>query len=361
MSEVVEAALSAHSWPPSWPRAYSRGEERILPAGEYRMSPDDFRVEENLGFTPEGAGEHLWLWIEKRGVSTPEMVRRLADYFEVSHRDVGYSGMKDRHAVTRQWFSVALPGRQVPQDVAVALGTREGDMGIDVLEQMRHRRKLKRGVHRGNRFVLRLHGDVVSDPGMESRWQSMCREGVPNYVGPQRFGPEGRNLARARTVLTKGWRKRDDRQGMLLSAARSYLFNQQLAARIRDGNWSTPLAGEVAILDGSSSQFRIDSVDDALRLRARELDIHPSGVLWGVGASMACSQAARYEAVVEDEPSLARGLEKAGVRLGHRALRVRLTAPTLTRDAGALCLSFELPRGSFATSVLRELMTHPTL
>lgn len=320
--------------------------------------PEDFVVEERLDFEPEGEGEHLWLWVEKRDLTTLELVRRLARACDVTPRDIGFSGMKDRTAVTRQWLSVHLPGREAPEVMAERLvGT-----PVRLLKQRRHPRKLKRGVHRANRFRLRISGPVAQHPGLEARWQWLCEHGVPNYFGPQRFGPQGRNLERARATLARGWRKRDDREGLMLSTARSYLFNELLAARLADGSWTTPLHGDVLMLDGSASIFSVEQPDPALMARAAHLDLHPTGVLWGIGASSARDEAGAYEARLgERHAELCAGLERAGVRLARRALRIRLTDASLQCDAEGCELSFELPRGAFATSVLRELMDHPTL
>ncbi|MDN3553470.1 tRNA pseudouridine(13) synthase TruD [Halomonas almeriensis] len=346
------------AWPPGWPRVLDEHFGAPRP-GAYRQSPEDFQVEENLGFTPQGEGEHLWLWVEKRDMTTAMVARQLADLCQVGPRDVGYAGMKDRVAVTRQWFSVHLPGRATPSDLADRLS----NDCVTLLAQARHPRKLKRGVHVGNQFRLRLSGEAVEDPQLEARWAWLCRHGVANYFGPQRFGADGRNLLRAVPLLSKGWRKRDDPQGMLLSAARSYLFNTQLAERIANGSWATLLAGEVAVLDGSSSQFCVDLLDDELLARAERLDLHPSGVLWGQGDSRAQDAARDAEcAALASHPALCRGIEHAGARLARRPLRLRLAAPALQRLAdGAVWLSFGLPAGAFATSVLRELLDHPTL
>ena len=362
MTEAAEIPRPA--WPPDWPRAHGGP----LAAGDYRASPEDFVVEECLDFTPEGHGEHLWLWLEKRDLSTAELARRLARACAVTPRDIGYSGMKDRVAVTRQWLSVHLPGREAPDDLEVRLG----DTPVRVLAQARHPRKLKRGVHRRNRFRLRLSGPIVAHPELEARWQRLVAAGVPNYFGPQRFGVEGHNLTRACGILARGWRKRDDRQGLMLSTARSYLFNELLAARIRAGDWATPLAGEVVMLDGTQSQFVADShvglPDDAppggapLAERAARLDLHPAGPLWGVGRSEAQAEPANHERRLRDaNAALCRALERSGVRLSRRALRTRLGQPRLERLGETLEIDFELPRGAFATAVLRELIAHPTL
>ncbi|GAA0584291.1 tRNA pseudouridine(13) synthase TruD [Halomonas salifodinae] len=349
--------MSEISWPPNWPRVL---EARLgtPPPGEYRATPEAFLVEELLDFAPEGQGEHLWLWVEKRDLTTIELVKRLARACEVRPRDIGYAGLKDRQAVTRQWLSVHLPGREAPEDLEARLG----ETPVRLLEYHRHPRKLKRGVHKGNRFRLRLTGEACEDPGFAARWQALIEQGVPNYFGPQRFGHEGRNLGRAEALLGRGWRKRADPEGLLLSAARSYLFNQLLATRIAEGNWATPLPGELVILDGTASQFLVETPDAELLARAERLDLHPSGVLWGKGALGSREQAAQYEqALTMLAPALCAGLEAAGVSLGRRALRLRLGHPSLQRDAGGLWLAFDLPRGGFATAVLRELISHPTL
>ncbi len=350
-------ALDAIDWPPAWPRTLDAEFGPPVP-GDYRARPEDFLVEEVLDFAPEGEGEHLWLRVEKRDLTTAMAVRELARLCEVSPRAVGYAGMKDRVAVTRQWLSVQLPGRQAPAGLDAALAER----GIRVLEAARHPRKLKRGVHRANRFRLRVTGEAAADERLAARWHCLVEVGVANYFGPQRFGPDGRNLQRARALLSRGWRKRDDRDGMLLSAARSHLFNELLAARVAEGSWNRLLPGEVAILDGTASQFRVEAPDAELADRVARLDLHPSGVLWGTGASVAGGDALAREArLAERYPGLCTGLERAGVRLARRPLRLRLAEPWLERGEGELWLAFALPRGAFATAVLRELIAHPTL
>jgi tRNA pseudouridine13 synthase len=320
--------------------------------GQYRAQPEDFWVDEQLDFTPEAHGEHLWLRVEKRNQTTLDVVKTLSRLCDVTPRDIGYSGMKDRIAVTRQWLSVHLPGRDAPPELEQSLNA----LGITVVEQARHPRKLKRGVHRTNRFVLRLSGEAIMDEAFISRWEALCQYGVPNYFGPQRFGHEGRNLQRAEALLNRGWRKRDDRQGMMLSTARSFLFNELLSERVTDGTWSQPLAGDTLMLDGTQSVFDIEAADATLQARAAELDVHPTGVLWGIGEPVQ-GDAAAYEArLLQQYPALCSGLVRSGVKQARRALRMRLLEPQLAWETGAVQLSFALPRGSFATAVLSELM-----
>lgn len=340
---------------PAWARTLDAAFGPPLP-GQYRAAAEDFIVEEQLDFTPEAHGEHLWLYIEKRNQTTLDVVKQLARLCDVTPRGIGYSGMKDRVAITQQWLSVHLPGRDAPAGLTERLAA----VDVRVLAQARHPRKLKRGVHRTNRFTLRLSGAAVESDCFTARWEALCHHGVPNYFGPQRFGPSGRNLVRAEAVLARGWRKRDDRQGMLLSSARSFLFNELLSARIKAGSWNTPLAGDTLMLDGTQSLFRPDQVDPTLEARAKALDIHPAGILWGVGYTPDESPAQRFEAgVVERHPVLCDGLSRSGVKPACRALRMRLGEPERQIEAGSFVLRFSLPRGGFATAVLGELMAHP--
>ncbi|WP_251978875.1 tRNA pseudouridine(13) synthase TruD [Salinicola avicenniae] len=343
------------TWPPAW--AFVDGAPAV--AGEYRNGAETFQVEEVLGFEPEGAGEHLWVWIEKRGATTPDVARLLARAFDISPRDVGYSGLKDRDAVTRQWFSLALPGREAPEGWQAGLAAR----GVSCLEARRHPRKLKRGVHRANRFRLRIAGEAPADPATRVRWERLVSQGVPNYFGPQRFGPEGRNVQRARQLFARGWSKRQDPHGLLLSSARSYLFNTVLSARVAEGTWSVPHAGDVLNLEGTASRFLADTVDAALEARAAVGDLHPTGPMWGRGTLESTGDVAAAERNgVAGHPALRDGLEAAGVRQDRRPLRMRLgEAEWLPEPDGACWLTFSLPRGAFATSVLRELFHHPTL
>ncbi|MCL5426941.1 MAG: tRNA pseudouridine(13) synthase TruD [Gammaproteobacteria bacterium] len=333
-----QRSLDAHFGPPK--------------PGQYRAQPEDFWVDEQLDFTPEKHGEHLWLRVEKRNQTTLDVVKILSRICDVTPRDIGYSGMKDRIAVTRQWLSIHLPGKDAPAGLEQSLN----ELGITVVEQVRHPRKLKRGVHRTNRFVLRISGAAINSEDFTQRWEMLCQQGVPNYFGPQRFGHEGRNLQRAEAILNRGWRKRDDRQGMMLSTARSFLFNELLSARLADGTWRQPLSGDTLMLDGTQSVFNVDAPDATLLARAAELDVHPTGVLWGVGESSQGDAAAYDAQLLKQHPVLCGGLERSGVKQARRALRMRLLEPQLAWETDTVQLSFALPRGSFATAVLNELM-----
>ncbi len=325
-------------------------------AARIRCCPEDFRVEELDGFEASGEGEHLLLTIEKRGMNTGSVARELARWAGVPEHAVGYAGQKDRHAVTVQRFSVQLPGREAPDP---ALLERDG---LRVLAQARHRRKLPRGALAGNRFVLVLREVAGGRDGIESRLAQVAARGVPNAFGEQRFGHGGGNVRKALAMFAqgaRGARMGREQRSMLLSAARSALFNRVLDARVAAGDWDRGMEGEVWMLAGSRSVFGPEPWGEALAQRLAGFDIHPSGPLWGRGTLRSEASCRALElAVLEDAESLAlrAGLERAGLEQERRALRV---LPEGLRwdwpDASSLRLSFSLPPGSYATAVLAQL------
>jgi len=323
-----------------------------------RVAPEDFDVTEIDGFVASGAGEHLLLTIEKRGMNTAFVARLLAEWAGVDERAVGYAGLKDRHAVTRQRFSVQLPGRAAPDVAALERDDSATGQALRVLGQARHARKLPRGALAGNRFVLALR-DVEGDrAAIEARLQAMASRGVPNYFGEQRFGHGGGNVDKALRMFT-GMRVRRDERALLLSAARSALFNRVLAARVSDGSWDRGLEGEAWMLDGSRSVFGPEPWSDALASRLDAFDIHPSAPLWGRGElrSEGAARALELAALADgDSLALRTGLEAAGLKQERRATRLRPDGLAWRWiDEQALELSFGLPAGSYATSVLAEL------
>ena len=239
-----------------------------------RTVAEDFFVEELPAFAASGAGEHLLLTVEKRGMNTPFAAQRIARWAGVPVSAVGFAGMKDRHAVTRQRFSVWLPKR-----VAPPLEALQSD-DLRVLDHVWHSRKLPRGALAGNRFVLVLRGVQGASEAIEARLRAIAAQGVPNAFGRQRFGRDGGNVAAALAMFA-GQRVRRETRTLLLSAARSALFNQVLAARVAAGSWATALEGEVFMLDGSHSVFGPEPLTPALQSRLAAFDIHPTGPLWG--------------------------------------------------------------------------------
>ena len=323
-----------------------------------RTTPEDFFVEELDAFAADGAGEHLLLTIEKRGMNTAFVAQRIAAWAGVPESAVGYAGMKDRHAVTRQRFSVQLPGREAP-DIATLASDLPGSspgQGLHVLAADRHARKLQRGALRGNRFVLVLR-DVVGDvEAIERRLSELAAHGFPNYFGEQRFGHGGGNLEAAQRMFA-GQRVKREKRSLLLSAARSGLFNVVLAARVADGSWNRGLPGELWMLEGSRSLFGPEPDPAALAERVAAHDVHPSGPLWGRGELRTVDDCrALEEAALAPYASIRAGLEAAGLKQERRALRtIAAGLQWEWLQSNVLRLAFELPPGSYATSLLRSL------
>lgn len=325
-----------------------------------RATPEDFVVAELDAFEASGAGEHLLLTIEKRGMNTAFAAKRIAQWAGVTESAIGYAGLKDRHALTRQRFSVWLPKKVAPDIAALGVDPDSAERGerLVVLDARWHSRKLPRGALAGNRFELTLREVVGDVEAIDARLRAMAERGVPNAFGEQRFGRGGDNVAKA-LAMFGGRRVAREERTHLLSAARSELFNRVLARRVADGSWDRGLDGEVWALDGSRSVFGPEPWNDALAERLARFDIHPSGPLWGRGALRTQGEArALEEAALADDDALALrdGLERAGLEQERRALRLRPDALAWTwPEAGVLRLAFGLPPGAYATTVLAEL------
>jgi tRNA pseudouridine13 synthase len=328
--------------------AYAHGGPPLR--GQLRARIEDFEVDEVLGFEPDGAGEHVYLRVEKRDANTEWVARQLARFAGVTPMAVGFSGLKDRRALTRQSFSVQLPGRLDPDWTDMQIE------GVRVLSASRHSRKLKRGVHKANLFRIRLRDLEGSRSDADARIESVARRGVPNYFGEQRFGRDGENLDAAR-ALFGGRRLSRSQRGFALSAARSFLFNAVLDRRVAAGEWDRALAGDVWMLAGSHSIFGPQALDEVLRERLAAFDIDPTGPLWGKGNLRSSDRVAGIELeVARAHADLAEGLVAVDLAQERRSLRLR--PQSLRHDwlaDASLALAFVLPAGAFATSVLREI------
>ena len=314
---------------PQWPNAYpASGASATL-----KLLNEDFIVTELPQQLPSGAGEHIWLDIEKNGANTAFVAQQLAEAAGVQLMDVGYAGLKDRYAITRQWFSIYLPKGETP-DL-----TQLQHPEFKVLSQSRHVKKLRPGDLLGNRFRIVLR-DVTGGPGaieaLESNLKSVASQGVPNYFGAQRFGFEGGNVEQGRAMLAREIRVRNPKKkGIYLSAVRSFVFNEVLALRIQQGLWGKTLTGDV-----------MDEVGQ------------PTGPLWGRGRVTTTDQAQALEnGVAERHATLCDGMEHAGLDQDRRALvasPVDMSWEWLQADQ--LALTFSLSAGNYATSVLNELL-----
>lgn len=339
---------------PSWTsvQALPRAHGGPLGRGRIRAAPEDFQVEEVLGFEPDGEGDHLFLWVRKTGANTEWVSRKLAGLLRIPSSAVGYAGLKDRHAITLQWFSVPRPKTGCPDWATLS------PLGIEVLSERLHRRKLKRGALAGNRFRLLIRDFFPPPDALEARLRQLGDLGAPDYFGEQRFGHEEGNLHGAHALLTGqvGRVSRHER-GLWLSAARSQVFNEVLAERVRRGDWDRPQPGDCLQLDGSHSYFLADDMDEALTARAAAMDLHPTGPLWGEGEpptggavrALECAVAAPFG------PWLS-GLARYEMRQERRALRVRVRDLVARQAPEGLRLELALPASAYATTVLREIL-----
>jgi tRNA pseudouridine13 synthase len=328
--------------------------------GMFKQVPEDFEVEELPAYLPSGEGPHLYLQVEKRGCTTVEVARALAAACGVRERDVGYAGLKDRQAVTRQWFSL-MTERDAPPQLVMEEGTQ-----VKVLAVSRHGNKLRTGQLRGNRFVVRLRG--ATDASLASEALNLLFErGIPNWFGPQRFGRAGDNAELGRALLEGGdqpqlARVRRDRflRKLALSAFQSALFNEWLGERLTTGAFRRAEAGDLLQLgvDGRGPVFLCQDpeVDD---VRVQRFEVSPTGPLFGSRMRWPEGEPLRRERELFERQGLSDaamdrgGDEFAGAR---RACRVRQENWAVEEVDDGLRLTFSLPRGAYATSLLRELL-----
>ncbi len=321
-------------------------------SARFKHTAEDFQVREELAVDDEGEGEHQWLWIKKTDANTRFVAEQLAKFANVHPRQVSYSGLKDRKAVTWQWFSVQLPGKALLNWSDLALD------GVEAERVIQRSKKLKLGFHKANRFTIRLR-DVADKALFEHNWQHLCEQGTLNYFGAQRFGFDGNNLHEGRRWLSAESPRKiaRNKRSLWLSALRSYLFNQLAAAR-----WQThefkPLDGDCVMLQGSQSVFIADNWDDELLSRLAQGDVQLTCAMPGEdgpgkveGAAAAAEQQwlAPYQQWLDD-------FAKVRLKASRRPLRLFLQAPQLHWQGDDATIDFALPTGSFATTCINELI-----
>lgn len=325
-------------------------------SGDIRSCEADFKVFEILPFEASGEGEHLLIHVRKTGCNTAYVARQLAQFFNVKDMLVSYAGMKDRFAVTEQWFSVHLPGQDASLDGFEC-------EGVEILAHTRHNKKLKIGALSGNRFELVIR-QVSDSAQLSERWQAIVESGVPNYFGEQRFGIDGNNLVRAEQMFAGKRVKDKKKRSMYLSAARSFIFNQVVNARIENDSFSTVQAGDVMMLAGSQSVFSPDEDLAAAQQRLEEKDIDVTAPMWGKGEVKTLGQVADLEnSIAKESEAFCQGLIKFGLKQERRKIRLNVNNPEieLSSDKSVVTIAFDLPAGCFATSVLRELLDYQDL
>ncbi|CDH34599.1 tRNA pseudouridine(13) synthase TruD [Xenorhabdus bovienii] len=321
--------------------------------GVVKASPEDFIVREDLGFSPDGEGEHLMVHIRKTGCNTQFVADHLARFAKIPARSVSYAGLKDRNAVTEQWFCVHLPGKQDPDLTAFQLE------GCEVLTTSRQKRKLRIGTLKGNDFTLVLR-QISDRQSVEKRLQQIAQAGVPNYFGEQRFGRDGQNLVQAQRWADNEIQvKERSRRSFYLSASRSAMFNTIASLRIAQDTHQQVLNGDALQLTGRGSWFVADELElPVLQQRIMDGELQITAPLPGDKALGTRHQALDFEQhCLLDYASLWSLVKRERVESVRRAILVQpLNLNWEWLDERTVTLHFSLPSGSFATSVVRELI-----
>ena len=323
--------------------------------GQLKSSAEDFQVTEILGYEPIGEGEHIYLWVRKIGLNTAYLAEQIAKFTRLPLRAVTYAGRKDKHAQTEQWFSVHLPGKGEFD------WTQFNKPGAEVLKSIRHNKKLRTGVLKGNRFNITLR-QLSSTSGIDERLQQIKHSGVPNYYGAQRFGntlhdPRGGNLVLADKMINGETIRNRNKRSMAISALRSWLFNEILHSRLGNGFLNKPLSGDVMQLAGSNSFFCAQQIDNSIIQRIQQRDIYLSAPLWGKGQLASESDALQFEHNLSQQHLIiGQTLENLGLNQERRAINLFPNDLEWSWKNDTLNLIFSLPAGTFATSVLRELL-----
>jgi tRNA pseudouridine13 synthase len=332
--------------------------------GALGPEPEDFQVDEIPLYAFSGEGEHLYIRVRKRRLTTREAVAVLARAAGVPQSEIGTAGMKDKHAVTTQWMS--LPARRAkPLDAWVLPD------GVEIVESTRHGNKLRTGHLKGNIFRIRL---VDAEPGAEGRSDAIAsrlrEHGLPNYFGAQRFGREGSNVADAIAWLegeARGERSRlpPFERKLFASVVQAEVFNRYVTARVERG-LDRPLAGEVVRLEGTGSMF---AVEDAERETPRwaSNDIHPTGPMIGpkmrkaLGDALALEESAVTSVGLTEEAITQLGRHADGTRRDVLIRIPRLGVAVAEEPGGraSITVELELPSGSYATQVIREFSREP--
>lgn len=309
----------------NWPQAYPATQSRAL----FKQEPSDFKVTEVPLVQPSGEGEHVWLRVEKTGANSNWVAKQLADLAGVKEMDVGMAGLKDRHAITQQWFSVYLPQSDAPDFSQL------NNDEFKILKQTKHSKKLRRGDLQGNHFEIVLREVTGEKATLENNLQLIQAQGVPNYFGAQRFGHDGGNIEMGRAMLAREITvKQRSKKSIYLSAVRSFIFNEVLAERVRQGLWPNAMAGDI-------------------------IEEYPTGPLWGRGRLATTDEALIFEQhIAERYQQLCNGLEHAGLSQERRSLVAKPQEFSWQwLEDKQLRLSFFLQAGYYATSLLQELVT----
>lgn len=339
---------------------YLHGKPRL--SGSLKNKTEDFCVEEVLGFDLSNSGEHSFLWIKKTDTNTAFVGELLAKFAKVPLRNIGYAGRKDKYAVTYQWFSIYHANKPIPN------WQKFSAQNVEIIKVSKHDKKLKTGALKSNKFKITINLSTSIDTDwLTSRIESIKRLGVPNYFGQQRFGEMrtsddrlvlNGNLLLGEKFIQGEIIKNRNKRSMMISALRSWLFNQVVSKRIENEKIHIALWGDVMQLTGSKSYFVCHREDMPTMIdRLNKRDIQITAPMWGSGKQLSKEDAHAFEnSVIEDYQMLCDKLSDIGLKQERRALLLYPEAFEYDVKGDILTLRFELPAGAFATSVIREIV-----
>lgn len=314
----------------------------------FKEFPEDFYVEEILGFELSGEGEHYYIQVEKVQQNTNYVAERLANWAKISSKNISFAGLKDKQSISRQWFSIWLPGKNLPAiypDIP----------GVKILQVVKHSKKLKRGALSKNKFKISLKNIDAGNLLINERLDLIKEHGVPNYFGHQRFGIEGNNVNNASEILSKKKAKRE-LKSIVLSSLRSYLFNTLLSFRVKNGSWNGVITGQPLQLSGTRSWFLAEGTEDEIT-RVKEGDCSPTCPLYSEQFINDPQLLSVHETELMKELSeLTKLMDKFRLEKAIRATVLRPENFSYTIEGGNLLLSFSLPPGCYATVIIREII-----
>ena len=320
--------------------------------GCIKQSPEDFQVREHLLYQPTGEGDHVFCDLERAGMETRSMLSLLSEVTGVPQKDLGYAGLKDKQALSRQWISVPWPGKSLEDLEALLMSRSEWA----VHQCVRYGNKLKRGHNLGNSFrivVRQVRGCEDTLAGIAGH---IVEHGLANFFGPQRFGRDGLNAHIGRAVLKGRYIRSRTQRGLMLNAWQSELFNRWLVMRLERTGLDRLLCGDIARVEGRGGLFRVeDAAADTGRCQRGELQL--TGPMFGAKMMTASGEPGRWEEELLAAEELEReALKRQRLPGTRRAARIRAGELHWELRADNLLLSFFLPKGSYATIVTREFV-----
>ena len=309
----------------------------------------DFVVKEQLGYDMSGDGEFVTVKVRKTDCNTLFVGEQLAKFAGISARNMSYAGLKDRKAVTEQWFSLQMPGQPIPDFSQFSLE------GVEILEVTRHQRKIRIGSLQGNHFEILLRNAEETDE-LKVRLDFLAKNGFPNYFTEQRFGRDGNNLTQALRWANGEIKIKDrNKRSFYLSAARSEIFNLIVSKRMELNLAQQILVGDVLQLNGSHSWFVVDEWEDLAQLQQRlaQQDVLLTAPLIGEEEKSAVD----FEnEIFAQHQALFPLMRQERMKAARRPILMQPQQFQWQFEPNGLRLQFVLPEGSYATALIRELV-----